>query len=188
MADEQAHQDVGAARHVSYRGYNIDLSAAPDEARAAAIEGSIKKQIDLVESLPLKPELLDAFRRLPIIVTPGIGMFTRYTVGVGVEVGLKPLPEDRPTLLHEYLHVFHMEMLPQGLENPDIIYFYDRAKTGQIYPAEAYLLKEPAEFFAMTASAFLMGKIARAPFTRENLEKKQPRYAQYLASLFEPAS
>jgi hypothetical protein len=46
------------------------------------------------------------------------------------------------------------------------------------------MLKNPAEFFAMTASAFLHGSIARPPYTRETVIRTQPVYARYLAQLF----
>jgi hypothetical protein len=67
--------------------------------------------------------------------------------------------------------------------------FYERAKGIGSYPKDAYMLKNAAEFFAMTASAYLHGSVARPPYSREALMRAQPIYAQYLGRLFgsEPA-
>jgi hypothetical protein len=75
-------------------------------------------------------------------------------------------------------------MLPDGKRNPDILAFYERAREGGFYPAGAYVLKNPSEYFAMTASAYLHGRLAREPFTREELRQKQPVYFGYLNRLF----
>ena len=51
--------------------------------------------------------------------------------------------------------------------------------------AEAYLMTNQMEFFAVTASVFLYGKDSIEPFTRSKLKENQPDYFQYLVSLFE---
>ncbi len=74
-------------------------------------------------------------------------------------------PKDaRPILLHEYMHVYHFRKLPGGLGNPDILTFYGRAKGGGFYPTRRLVLKNQGEFFAMTASVNLHGRLAREPF------------------------
>jgi Mlc titration factor MtfA (ptsG expression regulator) len=49
---------------------------------------------------------------------------------------------------------------------------------------DAFLLKNPAEFFAVTASLYLYGHVDRLPFTREALREKQPSYYIWLGQLF----
>ena len=86
-------------------------------------------------------------------------------------------------MLHELLHAYHAGMLPRGFKNPDVLLHYNLAKGEKLYPADAYLLTNEKEFFAVTASVFLYGKDGR--FTRSDLKQKQPDYYKYLVRLFE---
>jgi hypothetical protein len=47
------------------------------------------------------------------------------------------------------------------------------------------VLKNPQEYFAVTASLYLWGRVAKPPFTRENLRARQPIYYRWLAKLFD---
>jgi hypothetical protein len=97
---------------------------------------------------------------------------------------IRVYPAERPILLHEYLHAFHHQVLPQGFQNADVLKFFRRAAARSMYPPDSYLMKNPKEYFAMTASVYLHGSAAREPFTRENLVRKQPRYAKWLSKVF----
>jgi hypothetical protein len=46
------------------------------------------------------------------------------------------------------------------------------------------MLRNPAEFFAMTGSVALWGRAARAPFTRERLRASLPDCHDWLAGEF----
>jgi hypothetical protein len=93
----------------------------------------------------------------------------------------------RPTLLHELLHSYHAQVIPDGVKNEGIIYFYERGKS--VYPAKSYLMRNEREFFAVTGSVFLNG-VAYEPydgkesFTRAKLKELQPDYYKYLVWLF----
>jgi hypothetical protein len=99
-------------------------------------------------------------------------------------VMVRPLPLDahQPIMLHELLHAYHHNMMPQGVKNPEVLLHYDLAKSKQLYPADAYLMTNQKEFFAITASVFLYSKDGQ--FTRSNLKQKQPDYFRYLVWLF----
>jgi hypothetical protein len=113
---------------------------------------------------------------------------------VGTKIGvvlIRPIMLDdpvkykqRPVILHELLHAYHNVIMPQGFKNPGVLLHYDLAKGGNLYPAGAYLMSNEKEFFAVTASVFLYGKVAAEPFTRSNLKQKQPDYYNYLVYLF----
>jgi hypothetical protein len=96
----------------------------------------------------------------------------------------------RPVILHELLHAYHNVILPRGYKNPGILLYYGRAKDGQLYPADAYLMTNAREFFAVTASVFLYGN--DGPLSRSLIKEKQPDYYKYLVYLFgfdpDPAS
>ncbi len=89
---------------------------------------------------------------------------------------------ERPVLLHEMLHAYHANMMPNGANNPSILFYYDHAKSAQLYPVDAYLMTNEKEFFAVTASVFLCGK--DGDFTRSNIKEKQPDYYKFLVWLF----
>jgi hypothetical protein len=88
----------------------------------------------------------------------------------------------RPTMLHELLHAYHNRIMPRGFKNASILLHYNRARDGQLYPAEAYLMTNEREFFAVTASVFLYGN--DGPMTRSNIKEKQPDYYNYLVYMF----
>jgi len=107
-----------------------------------------------------------------------------YTnVGV-VMVRPRVLNPQAPILLHELLHAYHAHIMPQGFEDRGIQFYYNVATSNQLYPANAYLMTNEKEFFAVTASVFLSGKDNEEPFTRAKLKEKQPEYFKYLVWLF----
>jgi hypothetical protein len=101
-----------------------------------------------------------------------------------IMLGASSRQAEEPVILHELLHAYHNKMMPHGVKNPAVLLHYNLAKSNQLYPAEAYLLTNEREFFAVTASVFLYGKDGKEPFTRANLKLKQPDYFRYLVWLF----
>lgn len=85
-------------------------------------------------------------------------------------------------MLHELLHAYHNRVMPQGFKNPGILMHYNLAKKGQLYPADAYLMSNEREFFAVTASVFLYGN--DGSISRSTIKEKQPDYYTYLVFLF----
>jgi len=78
----------------------------------------------------------------------------------------------------------HARYMPNGVNNADIARFYQNAVKSQAYPAGEYVLKNRNEFFAVTASLYLWGYVARPPNNRETLHAKQPVYYDWLGELF----
>lgn len=105
------------------------------------------------------------------------------------------------SLLHEFMHAIHDIYIPAGMMSPKIIGFYTDAKKYGCYgysdklaliknrssfPHKEYLFYNPQEFFACTASTFLLGTSIRHPFLREEIENEQPEYFAFLQKLFDP--
>jgi hypothetical protein len=90
--------------------------------------------------------------------------------------------KNRPVMLHELLHAYHNLVMPQGYKNSGILLQYNAAKSGNLYPENAYLLTNAREFFAVTASVFLHGE--DGSITRAMIREKQPDYYRYLVWLF----
>jgi hypothetical protein len=118
--------------------------------------------------------------------------WTKNSAYVGADNGVimvRPLltsEEQNPVMLHELLHAFHAQIMPQGFRNEGVLFHYNLAKGNKLYPEDKYLMKNEREFFAVTASIFLYGKdTTHDPFTRSNLKEKQPGYYKYLVGLFE---
>lgn len=112
-----------------------------------------------------------------------------YT-GRGV-VSVRPITLDgssknaqRPVILHEMFHAYHANIMPQGVKNPSILFYYNEAKSKQLYPADAYVMTNEKEFFAVTASVFLSG-MADGGATPSDIKQKQPDYFNYLRWLLE---
>ena len=174
---------------LSYRRFTVDVSAVQDSPDFGAIESSLKHQIDIVADCGAKPEILEFFRGRRIALKemqgdePGA-----FVAGKGVYIDAVPQPEEEPVLLHELLHAFHFLLLPNGFQNPDVKQFYDNAVAGRRYPPankrDQYVLKNPEEFFAVTASLYLWGNVDRQPHTRQNLKDSQPYYYAWLEKLF----
>ncbi|UHC17731.1 hypothetical protein LRS73_07630 [Methylobacterium currus] len=183
VAGESLRFDDGGE---SYRGYRIEMDRDVPNAEIGRLRRAAEHQVDIVEATVLDGGTKAFLRRFPVIVRTGSGAGSHYSGGDSVNIAVENPDDDRPILLHEYMHVYHFRKLPGGRNNPDILTFYGRARNGGFYPAGAYVLKNQGEFFAMTASAYLHGRLAREPFTRGELRRKQPVYYRFLARLFGP--
>ena len=149
-----------------------------------ALEASVKHQLDIVADSGAKPEILEFFRNQVIALKSGLGSDHGRFDGDTVRIEDTVEAPQRPIILHELLHAYHAKVLPGNVENPDVLLFYGRAKNNALYPANEYLMRNPKEFFAVTASLYLWGNVDREPHTRENLKAKQPIYYEWLGKLF----
>ena len=90
-----------------------------------------------------------------------------------------------PVILHELLHAYHNKLMGGGLENLGIKAMYAQAASKNVWPKEEYVMTNPQEFFAVTASVFLAGKgTISEPHTRAQLKEKLPKYYKFLVELF----
>lgn len=169
---------AGAVGPFEYHGFRFDTAAIDGRADKAAILAGARAQVDIVESVGLTSETLAFLRTYTIHLSKGTGggQFGRD----GVSINLTSQPDDRPILLHEEMHAYQNGRLPGGMRNPAMLQFFSRARTSGRWPANSYMLKNQAEFFAMTTSVALYGHAARPPFTRAALGEKQPLYLAWI--------
>jgi hypothetical protein len=59
-----------------------------------------------------------------------------------------------------------------------------RERSDRLYPADAYVMKNVQEFFALTKSLYLWGNVDRPPHNRATLRDRQPVYYRWLGDLF----
>ncbi len=174
-----------ARRVETYRGYRIDASAVQNQPNLPAVLASVRAQLDIVEAVPWNPQVRELFRAVPLMLVPGTAPNAHYVGRFGIQIEAVEQRRDQPTLLREYLHAYHTQVLPQGEDNPDVLGFHRRALDGARYPRGT----EVRDFFAFTAMAYLRGRIAQPSLTRAELCQTQPDYCAYLQGLFgEPAS
>ncbi|MBX3480845.1 MAG: hypothetical protein KF842_10610 [Caulobacter sp.] len=173
---------AAAADQQTWRGYRIDLTAL-DEDRRPEILASLQRQIDIVEGLAIDPAIKAWFRDIAIIVNPRLKQPGRYGQG-RLEMAAMISPPDNPVLLHEMLHGYHFDRLPDGRKNRDVIAAWEAARASGRWPEQAYMLKNPGEFFAMTASVVLWGQAARPPSTRAALREALPDWYDWLVREF----
>ena len=169
-----------------YRGITVDTSAAQGLPNLSEVVASLKHQIDIVVGCGAKPEIMTFFKSQPVSVKPGQGdgggHFSSKVEGVTVDAAV--VAPEKPVLLHELLHAYHFRVLPDAMQNPDLLRFYGIARQNELYPPDAYVLKNVQEFFAVTGSLYLWGNVDRPPNDRATLHAQQPVYYQWLGDLF----
>lgn len=176
----------GQPRGVQHHGFFINLSRIEGKAGKEAVLVAVKRQIELVERAGLAPEVLEFFRSVPILLMPDStgtpGLYSKTNKRVGLK--FTDLGPDKPILLHELLHAYHDQILADGYENADVQQFYELALRHYRLSKSEYFLSNAREFFAVTASIYLHGRIERAPHDRRTIEAAQPLYWKYLEGLF----
>ena len=185
-AQARAGDAPDAGTKLVHRGFTIDIKTlvdnkVPDQEE---IKRLYRRQIDIVADLPLRPEVLEYFQKVPILTEAMNTANPGRCDGKRVFLEARMLAPDRVILLHELLHAYHHQVLAGGERNPTVIAAYQAALG--IYPFnrnEDFLANE-REFFAVTASIYLYGNILRPPYSRETIQEAQPAYFNYLASLF----
>lgn len=163
----------------THQGHAVDLSAVPQPERPA-LAASIRRQIELVQGLAIRDDIKVWFASIPVIVDPDLNQPGRYAGG-RLTLRDRTSPPDNPVLLHELLHAYMDVRLPR---DGRLRRFYMQAQASGAWPADAYMLSNINEFFAMTGSVTLWGQAARPPFTRERLRATLPDCYDWLAGEF----
>lgn len=170
---------------LTYRDFTVDMALAANMPNRAAIETSLRRQIDITADCGAKAEIVAFFRTIRIALkTDPKGGPGRFSPATGVEIHAAAQPPENPILLHELIHALHYFVLPGRNQNPDVLRFHNNAMRGGFYAADDYVMKNTNEYFAVTASLYLWGKVARPPHDRETLCRNQPAYCNWLGELF----
>jgi hypothetical protein len=174
-----------AHKEVSYKGFVVDISAVASQAGLESVLTGMHIQLDLVDQLKVPDSVKEFFRSVPLVVLPTSGSALYGSGHVTVPLhSSTPYDEDHPVVLHELCHAYHDKRVPGGFGNARIRELYQQAKDSKVFPAGAYMLTKPGEYFAMMASVYLHGSAARDPFTREAIKAKQPDMYQWLVREF----
>lgn len=119
----------------------------------------------LIEALALPADVVQFFQSVELSYDPTLtaqaGAFS-IVDGRG-DVRIRPVRFDseRPIILHELLHAYHFFKL--GLDHPEVISAYRAALAANDSAVRVYFLANAKEFFAVTASFYLVGAIKQPP-------------------------
>ncbi|PWF54596.1 hypothetical protein C7C56_006165 [Massilia glaciei] len=181
-----------ALAEIEHRGFKIDDSLLDSEQKsrfAGPVAASLIEQLAIVEAARLPPEVFDFFKKTKIYVDPGVrgnaGIFAIRGGEGAVRLPLIVFSANKPVLLHELLHAYHFYVLT--LKNPDIANAFERAGVDGRYPNafhRAHFLQNEKEYFAVTASIYLFGRIQQPPFNCTVLAKSDPAYLAFLEKTF----
>lgn len=185
-AQTPARRDPSDGNVLRHQGFAINMQAIANLPNHAAIVTAMQRQIEITAGCGAKADIMAMFRKQPIAVVRSTGKGGGlYSPDRGIEVDVVPLPPpNNPVLLHELIHAMHHVYLPRGNANPDVERFYQIARKNRLYPNADYMMSNNREFFAVTASLYLWGAVARPPYTREPLRTRQPLYYSWLGELF----
>ncbi|TXM64388.1 hypothetical protein FV229_18745, partial [Methylobacterium sp. WL120] len=112
----------------TYRGYLIEIGPDVPNAELDQLRRAAEHQVDLVEATGLDARTMAFLRRFPVVVQTGANVGGHYSGGDRVTIAVADPNDDRPILLHEYMHIYHFRMLPGGNRNADILTYYGRAR------------------------------------------------------------
>ncbi len=134
-----------------YRGFHVDYSALQNDTNLETMRVAVRVQIDIVLSVGVSPDTKTFFQSVPLVVLgqqfPAGGNPALYSGIKKRVVFTRALPSfgHKPVLLHELLHAWHHQRLPDGFKNREILTYYEQAKATNGYPANSYMLSNATE-------------------------------------------
>lgn len=179
-----------SAENGKYRGFTIDETHVRELPNVEEVRAATREQIDIVCAVGLPEDVLRFFQSVPFVFLPAEtargrspGLYSREERSVKVTSRILTIGR-RPVLLHELLHAYHDQRLPQGVRNAAILRHYEKAKTAGAFAARSHMMQNPGEFFACAATTYLFGVTAQEPFKREAIKERQPELFAHLQTLF----
>lgn len=187
----------------SYHGFNFNWSRMDDFSHYQEVCNECVRQVSYIESIGLPKNITDFFKSVPITLKSSSQMHhfasgTYYPETKSILLCHDYFYEQQengkktPTLLHELIHAFHDQCISNSVNNSDIIKFFQDAQQYHYYQLPHtwypsfinYLMTNEVEFFACTASVFLVDFEEFQPFNRDNIFQHQPDYYRYLIKIF----
>jgi hypothetical protein len=179
----------GSLRAEAYHGFQVDYSQVQTNEKLPRIKAALERQVNMVTNVGLPEGILDFFKGVPVVVVAGRQSFGgRYLPKLKrIEMAENFLLRGRkPALLHEFLHSYHNQKLPDGIKNSKVIESYREAGRLNAYDPKSHMMDNAKEYFASVGTAYLFGVTELEPFTREKVQKCQPDFYQFLKDLFGP--
>jgi hypothetical protein len=156
----------------TYRGFTLDLSTIRAEPDFEARRTRLQRQIDIVADCGLPAKLLSQAQEIAFLISRNSDLAQSGSTASA--------ENDEPILLRSVLHAMAGNPASPKLRQ-ELQVFYGRALANKIYPRLGPMFTSPPVYFAVTATAFLLG--VSHGLTRERVEAAQPQYFQWLNSL-----
>jgi hypothetical protein len=179
---------AAATRWLDVAGYQVDMDLTP-KSQATETVSNLQHQIDMIDAAKLPEKVQSYFHTVKIVIDPSLtGMNGQYAqIGGAWVVRARPgqWPPDRAILLHELLHAYHREVL--GQPTPPVGRALAEAIREGTYPPDykdAYFLSNGREYFAVVGEIYIAGPSFRPPYNCGIVQKAQPGFISYLATLF----
>jgi hypothetical protein len=183
-----AVRPADSARWVEVAGYQVDMTLTPKSQTTDTVN-NLQHQISIIDTARLPEKVQSFFRTRKIVIDPSlVGMNGQYAQIDGAwVVRARPghWPPDRAILLHELLHAYQREVL--GQPTPPVGRALAEAIREGTYPPDykdAYFLSNGPEYFAVVGEIYIAGPSFRPPYNCANVQKAQPTFISYLATLF----
>jgi hypothetical protein len=179
---------AASARWIDVAGYQVDMNLAP-KSREAETVSNLQHQISIIDAARLPEKVQAFFHTVKVVIDPSLagmnGQYARIDGAWVVRARPGQWPPDRAILLHELLHAYHREVL--GQPTPPVGLALQEALREGTYPPDfkdAYFLTNGREYFAVVAEIYLAGPSFRPPYNCGVVQKAQPAFISYLATLF----
>jgi hypothetical protein len=180
-----------------YKAWSFNTSAVPNQL-SAALTQSLEAQIDIVEALPLRPEVLRFFRDVDVKVDPAtLGKAAFYRSermrsarrrtsqedtsarwGATVHriyISTKPALPDNPVLLKMLLLAYMDRRVSDG-DAARVEDWLEDARRSGTFANRSDMMHEPEDFFANGAGAVLLGRWPEEPFERAKVRDRLPAF------------
>lgn len=181
-----------AAGDFTYKDWRFDTSAV-HEGLSDSLVRAFQAQIDIVESLSIKPEIKSFLRAVDVKVEPStFGAYGFYRAQRGrvsihrVYLSTREPPADSPVLLALLLYDYLRERIRDGRDNAAIAGYFDEARHMNAFANRSTMMRNPTEFFSASAAVVMWGRAPQEPRTRAKLRKALPDFYEWLVTEFYP--
>jgi|GEM_PF-6726911 len=195
-----------------YDDYRFDISQILDEEHLEDVLMQLKWQVYFINVLNLPQEIRDFFKSIPTVVAPATketdpeksGDYdetTSKSITLRVDLLIQEQSDWRstrwedPVFLYLLLTALLDQHLPQGVNNPDIVKYFEQAKSLPYYQERkptwfsySTLSDNIKYFFTDSAFTYLRGSYWNEPCSCYVIQKNQPEFFHYLENLFGPNS
>lgn len=183
-----------------HEGYQFDISQILNDEHLQDILIQLEWQVYFVNVLKLPSQIQDFFKSIPVVVAPQAGNRDDKFITVTsnnlyyLQLNWVAYKHEDALLLSEFFVALLEIYLPQGANNPDIVKYFNQAKSLPCYQAEKpfWISNTSSDaiyyFFINSAMSYLRGSFSEEPFTCYKIQKTQPEFFHYLENLFGPYS
>ncbi len=186
-----------------YNGYRFDISQVLSDEHLEEILDQLEWQVYFITVLNLPQEIQDFFKSVPVFVAPqyqnneSTAEFITLLSGDLVQDQLNWISYKREHagFLYKLLEDLLAERLPEGVNNSDVVKYFEQAKLLPCYQKKnpQWLSGSSSTdniyfFFTNAAMAYLRGSYWDEPSSCYVIQKNQPEFFRYLENLFGPKS